>query len=130
MSIFGGCFEYKEGVVVMEVLWIIGAGILFFFIWSRHIPVSGLTRTDELPATERVLIIDMRDFQDSHKAPIEHAVNLPWGYLQRNHQQIPQKPIHLIVPHAVTRNGSVRYLRRKGFTVESYSFASEFRMKT
>lgn len=106
------------------LLWFFGGILLLLPLYKRYIPVRGLTRTQSFPVSDNIAIIDVRDYQAVDGAPAGHLIRIPYAYLHRKHHEIPKKPLHLVASDELTRNLSVRYLRKKGFIVQSYCLAS------
>ncbi|MCG3086427.1 hypothetical protein [Sporosarcina cyprini] len=95
------------------------ASFLAWRLYERIAPISGASCVDEPP--EQTAIIDVRDYQLADHEPFEQAVNIPFAYLKRNLEMIPGKQVHIIADNSLNRNLSIRYLRRKGYGVTSYT---------
>ncbi|WP_258000509.1 hypothetical protein [Bacillus sp. Marseille-P3661] len=96
---------------------------LIIFIYIRYLPVSGVQRIDisEIDA-ESIQIVDVRDYNESYKAPVQRAVNLPAAYLKRNVRDISKsKEIHIIALNHLEKNICVRFFRKKGYYVTGYT---------
>ncbi|MBT2700140.1 hypothetical protein J7E79_22495 [Bacillus sp. ISL-40] len=93
-----------------------------FILYNRYFPVFGAfcTNVKDLNLDE-IKVIDVRDFNDSYKNPINGAVNIPLAYLKRNFNEIPSKDIHLVVSNPLEKNIGIRFLRKKGFRVVGYT---------
>jgi hypothetical protein len=104
---------------------ILTAIAIAFIFYNRYFPVSGahFTNVKDLNLDE-MKVIDLRDFNDSYKNPINGAVNIPLAYLKRNFNEIPSRDIHLIVSNPLEKNFGIRYLRKKGFRVVGYTIIS------
>ncbi|MBA4537739.1 hypothetical protein H1Z61_11515 [Bacillus aquiflavi] len=65
--------------------------------------------------------IDLRDYQDSAGNPIEGAINIPCGYLNRYSNEIPTKEIYIIASSHLEKNVGSRILRKNGFKIKGYT---------
>ncbi|PFN98164.1 hypothetical protein COJ85_21850 [Bacillus sp. AFS076308] len=107
----------------MILFFLIGIVITFiFFLYERYFPVFGVNciNCKDLDL-DKINIIDIRDFNDSYKNLIEGATNMPFAYLKRNLNQVPNSDVHLIVSSTLEKNIGTRYLRRMGFPVVGYT---------
>jgi len=70
---------------------------------------------------DRIKIIDVREYNESYRYPINGAINIPIGYLKRNLKEIPKGDIHVVVSSSLEKNYAIRFLRHKGYRVVSYT---------
>jgi rhodanese-related sulfurtransferase len=68
-----------------------------------------------------VVYVDLRDYQDSAKNPVQGAINIPCGYLKRYRKEIPDTPIVIIASSEVEKNFGARMLKKYGFNVKGYT---------
>ncbi|MGM0844919.1 MAG: hypothetical protein ACQEUT_08075 [Bacillota bacterium] len=109
----------------MLLLIIISISILFA-LYNRYFPVIGVPCSTDIPAlTETILILDVRDYNQSSANPIPHAVNLPVAYFKRNWDDLSASRIHIAASNSVEKNLSIRMLRRKGYKVTGYTLTEE-----
>lgn len=91
-------------------------------LYQRYFPVLGV-RCIQLKVLEldKIMVIDVRDFNVSYKTPIEGAINIPIAYLNRYFNDIPNRDLHLVVSSSIEKNIGTRLLRQKGFRVIGYT---------
>jgi rhodanese-related sulfurtransferase len=99
--------------------------VIIVIIYNRYFPVRGVKyyQIRDLDLSN-VKILDIRDYNDSYKNPIEGSLNVPLGYLKRNINEIPHIDLHLVVSSLLEKNVGARVLRQKGYRVVGYSFDS------
>lgn len=100
--------------------------IAVYGAYKRFVPALGVKqeRLNHLDGDSYALL-DVRAYNVSDKKPAPEAFNLPISYFTRGYGEIPKKPIHLIAENKLEKNLAVRLLRRKGFSVASYSLMGE-----
>ncbi|WAA11017.1 rhodanese-like domain-containing protein [Fervidibacillus albus] len=99
-------------------------GFLFFEpVYKRYVPIKGVDFRDleSVDQKEELVLLDIRDYQEAYNDPIPGAVNIPFAYLKRFYREIPPRNIHVIASNCMEKNIGVRYLKKYGFTVQSYS---------
>lgn len=99
------------------------AGAAAVLLYRRYIPVAGIEPAGQEPAN--MTVIDLRDFNESYKAPITGALNIPVAYLKRYYQEIPRDSLHIIASNKMEKNIGARFLREKGFHVCSYTISAK-----
>lgn len=72
-------------------------------------------------AKDCITVLDVRDYNQSYKDSIQSSINIPIAYLKRNVAEIQGKKIHIVATNHIEKNMSVRFLRKKGYKVISYS---------
>ena len=89
---------------------------LFF---NRYVPVRNVpvVKTKQKDA----IWVDLRDYQDSAKNPVNGAINIPCGYLKRYIKEIPNEQIVIIASSEVEKNFGARLLKKYGFNVRGYT---------
>lgn len=100
----------------------IGIIILATYLVPRYIPVTGIPKMhwNDLDSS-KVTILDVRDFNESHKNAVIGAINIPIAYLNRSFNELPDTDIHLVTANSLEKNISARLLRKKGFRVSGYT---------
>lgn len=92
-------------------------------LYNRYIPVRSVPCLDrKMPeGNDDILIVDIRDYQDSANDPIEGSMTIPTAYLKRNAESIPAKNLHVISTDSVGKNIGIRVLRKFGYKVVGYT---------
>jgi rhodanese-related sulfurtransferase len=103
--------------------------VILVILYKRYFPVLGLkcSQLEEVDLT-KLEILDVRDYNESYKNPIEGALNIPIAYLKRHINEIPQKDLHLVVSSLLEKNVGVRALKQKGYRIVGYSYVSQNRI--
>ncbi len=103
--------------------------IIAINFYRRYFPVFGIhcfnLKDNDLG---KIKIIDLRDYNESDKNPINGALNMPIAYLKRNFKEIPKRELHLIVSSPLEKNIGIRFLRKKGFCVVGYSIVNHHQL--
>ncbi|MGD6965785.1 hypothetical protein ACQCVP_05105 [Rossellomorea vietnamensis] len=108
------------------LLLIIIVSTIMVAMYNRYFPVKGVQCSTEIPAeTESILILDVRDYNQSSANPVPHAVNLPVAYIKRNWDDVAATRIHVAASTPLEKNMSIRMLRRKGFEVAGYTLTEK-----
>lgn len=93
----------------------------------RFIPIRGADHLSpsSLAALEteknKPIIIDVREFHDARRNPVQHSVNIPLPYLKRHYPREQNSPVHIVGKDRVEINLSARFLKKKGFAVSGYT---------
>jgi rhodanese-related sulfurtransferase len=100
--------------------------VLLVILYKRYFPVLGLkcSPIEEVDIT-LLEILDVRDYNESYKYPIEGSLNIPIAYLKRHINEIPHRDIHLVVSSLLEKNVGIRVLKQKGYRVVGYSCVSQ-----
>lgn len=103
-------------IVISLLVWMLG------ILVKRYIPVLNVAyiSLEQVRKMESV-VVDVRNYTESHSDNTSRIMCILYAYLKRYYHEIPNKPLHLIVHNKVDRNLSVRFLRKKGFHIQSYS---------
>jgi rhodanese-related sulfurtransferase len=103
--------------------------VILVILYKRYFPVLGVKcyQLEEVDLT-KLEILDVRDYNESYKNPIEGALNIPIAYLKRHINEIPQKDLHLVVSSLLEKNVGVRALKQKGYRIVGYSYVSQNRI--
>lgn len=67
-------------------------------------------------------ILDVRDY-NTNKCMNLQATHIPYAYLPRCLHEIEKQPIHIIGESKTEINLAIRFLKKNGYTVASYSNA-------
>jgi rhodanese-related sulfurtransferase len=100
--------------------------VLLIILYKRYFPVIGVkyTMLEKVDST-KLEIIDLRDYNESYKNPVEGSLNIPVAYLKRHINEIPQKDLHLVVSSLLEKNVGIRALKQKGYRIVGYSYVSQ-----
>jgi rhodanese-related sulfurtransferase len=100
--------------------------VILVILYKRYFPVLGVkcSQLEELDLT-KLEIIDVRDYNESYKNPIEGAMNISIAYLKRHINEIPHTDLHLVVSSLLEKNVGIRALKQKGYRIVGYSFVSQ-----
>jgi rhodanese-related sulfurtransferase len=103
--------------------------VILVILYKRYFPVLGV-KCSQLEEVDLTIleILDVRDYNESYKNPIEGALNIPIAYLKRHINEIPQKDLHLVVSSLLEKNVGVRALKQKGYRIVGYSYVSQNRI--
>lgn len=106
----------------MIFLIIILLALIIGFIYKRYFPILGV-RCSHHPSNHpnAITVVDVRDYNQSYNDSIEDSVNIPVGYLKRYFHEIPNLNIHIIASNSLEKNMSIRFFRKRGFKVVSYT---------
>ncbi len=94
-------------------------------LYKRYIPVKGTPCVDGLEACSRdesIVLLDVRDFQESSADPVEGSMAIPLAYLKRFSSDIPDKKVVLIADSFLLANLATRFLRLRKFEVAGVHF--------
>jgi hypothetical protein len=117
--------EFKNRGIMINMFYI-GIALTIVFVrilFRRYFPIFGVPCISNFKAVKRgnEVILDSRDYNESNQESILGSIQIPYAYLARYHHEIPDGPIHLVVNNRLDRNLSIRFLRKKGFHIQSYS---------
>lgn len=104
----------------------IGIGLTIVFVrilFRRYFPILSVPCISNFKDVKRGngVILDSRDYNECSRESIPGSIQIPYAYLARYYHEIPNEPIHLIVTNTLDRNLSIRFLKKKGFHIQSYS---------
>ncbi|CAG9610338.1 hypothetical protein NEOCIP111885_04112 [Pseudoneobacillus rhizosphaerae] len=107
------------------MIYILTLCIVTILILRRYFPVIGLKcmKWGEIDI-KNITVMDVRDYNDSYKVPIQGAVNIPIAYLNRFYAEIPNRVLYIVASNSVEKNMGVRILRKKGFRIIGCSILS------
>lgn len=96
-------------------------GLVIVFMFLRYLPVLGVRCIQLFELDEKdVIVVDVRDYNQAYKDSF-HSINIPVAYLNRYFHEIPDKQIHVVATNQLEKNISIRFLRKKGYHVKSYT---------
>lgn len=97
-----------------------------FVLYKRYVPVSGVSLIHWTNLDwDKINVVDVREYNESDKNPINGGINIPVGYLKRYLKEVPKKNLHLIVSNHLEKNVSIRFLRKKGFQIAGYTIIND-----
>jgi rhodanese-related sulfurtransferase len=107
------------------IYFILSLLVTLVILYKRYFPVLDVkcSQIEELDLT-KLEILDVRDFNESYKEPIQGAHNIPIAYLKRHINEVPHRDLHLVVSSLVEKNVGIRALKQKGYRIVGYSFVS------
>ncbi|GCD83952.1 rhodanese-like domain-containing protein [Parageobacillus thermoglucosidasius] len=106
----------------MYIIGLIIFGLLLATLYHRYYPVSDIPCIDI--SDERIkdmVVLDIRDYNETAEQSIANSLHIPYAYLKRHFSTIPSKSVHIIANDEIEKNLGIRFLRRHGFDVQSYS---------
>lgn len=96
--------------------------ICLSLVCFRYLPVWGASCKQILEIDEKKMaIVDVRDYNQSYKDAAQTSINIPVAYLSRYFHEIPGQQVHVIAANSLEKNISIRFLRKKGYHVQSYT---------
>lgn len=91
-------------------------------MFLRYLPVWGVRCIHLFDIDEKELIVvDVRDYNQAYNDSVHSTINIPVAYLNRYFHEIPDKQIHVVAANPLEKNISIRFLRKKGYHVKSYT---------
>ncbi|MCM3122044.1 hypothetical protein QNH36_14880 [Mesobacillus sp. AQ2] len=93
--------------------------LLVTLIFNRYVPVRNLRAVNGYE--HEAVFVDLRDYQDSAKNPVNGAINIPCGYLKRYIKEIPNEQIVIIASNEVEKNFGARLLKKYGYDIKGYT---------
>ncbi|TKC19522.1 hypothetical protein [Robertmurraya kyonggiensis] len=98
------------------------AGLVIIFMLLRYLPVFGVHCIHLFDIDEKDLtVVDVRDYNRAYKDSFHSTINIPVAYLNRYFHEIPGKKVHVVAANPLEKNISIRFLRKKGYHVKSYT---------
>ncbi|KOO46164.1 rhodanese-like domain-containing protein [Priestia koreensis] len=108
---------------------VIGIAMVLLVIalfYQRYVPVQGVRKVDSVDCEQSgISLVDVRHFNEITKQPCPSAIHIPLAYLERHHSDIPLREVVVIVNDRISRNLSVRRLKKLGFDVRGYMCTCE-----
>ncbi|WP_394185651.1 rhodanese-like domain-containing protein [Metabacillus halosaccharovorans] len=109
----------------MVIVSLFALTIISYFLFLRSFPVFGLVDIEKKKVeTNNFYVIDLRDYNESYKDPLNIGMNIPIAYLKRYYNEIPNLELIVVASNCMERNIGVRILRKKGFKVVGYKMTS------
>ncbi|MGV2938595.1 hypothetical protein AB5I83_03315 [Mesobacillus sp. LC4] len=93
--------------------------LLITLAFNRYVPVRNLPAVKGYE--KDAVFVDLRDYQDSAKNPVNGAINIPCGYLKRYIKEIPNRHIVIIASNELEKNFGARLLKKYGYHVKGYT---------
>ncbi|MFD0048184.1 hypothetical protein ACFVHQ_02405 [Actinomycetes bacterium NPDC127524] len=91
-------------------------GYAGFSIYKRYVPVSH----PFIGKYDKEILLDVRVYQDTYNDPALGAIEIPYGYLKRYHQEIPNRDLIIVAGDMVEKNLACRFLKKKGYRIKGY----------
>lgn len=89
--------------------------LLCFGIYKRYYPVKGITYNEHVGDNTDLFVLDIGDYNEKMKlSKIDKQI--PYAYLKRYSDEIPNKPLHVVAANRMERNLGIRFLFKKGIT--------------
>jgi rhodanese-related sulfurtransferase len=101
--------------------------VQIYSILQRYVPVYGVSPIDiehEL-REDKVALVDVRDYNTTANMSIDGDFHIPYAYLNRHYKDIQKKEVVLVVSDTLLLNLSVRFLRKKGYTIKGYHMIAD-----
>lgn len=99
--------------------------IVIFIGYRRYYPIKGILCINKHEVKEEdITVLDIRNYNETTYDSSIQILNIPYAYLKRFYLEIPKGKIHIIAADRVELNLGIRFLRKRGFTIQSYELAS------
>ncbi|KAB2334811.1 hypothetical protein F7731_13700 [Cytobacillus depressus] len=96
--------------------------IILAAMYIRYFPAGNVKCAKTLShPIDSIVIVDVRDYNQSYNDPIQGAINIPFAYMKRRYSDISHKNIHIIASDYLEKNMSIRFLRKRGFKIIGYT---------
>lgn len=105
-------------IVIMTII------MILIFFYKRYVPVGGIQCVDLLNTDDNVIILDVRDYNDSYKHSVPESMNIPVAYLKRYYPSIADRKIIIVASSTLEKNMSIRFLRKKGCNIIGYTLTN------
>lgn len=94
--------------------------IMFLSLWlyRRYFPIRGIVCKKNVVG-DYVVVLDIRDYNEK-RSLTGVSLQIPYAYLRRNFNEIPDEPLHVIATNRIDLNLGIRFLLKKGFRVSSF----------
>ncbi|PYZ95539.1 hypothetical protein CR205_18590 [Alteribacter lacisalsi] len=109
---------------MLEILLVLTAAtIAGRFLYRRYMPLFRVScvSMDTLMTKKDARILDIRDYQTVHTAPVEGAVNIPMPYMYRQYMEAGTEPVYLVASDMVDVHLAARFLKKRGIQVKGFS---------
>ncbi|WP_431030236.1 rhodanese-like domain-containing protein [Lysinibacillus sp. LZ02] len=88
--------------------------------YIRLVPIKQVKAIPYRQVDDTYQILDVRDYNTAG-CLVQGSKHIPYGYLPRFYAEIEHRPIHLLVESQMDLNMASRFLRKKGYSVNSYT---------
>jgi rhodanese-related sulfurtransferase len=112
----------------MFILLIIIITLLFIFAFKRYVPIKDVKCISLFShcQLDNAVMVDVRDYNESSKDPIDESINIPIAYLNRYYREVPDnKDIIIVSSDKLERNMAIRFFRKSGYKVVGYLLLNE-----
>ncbi|MCM3788204.1 hypothetical protein M3221_07290 [Domibacillus indicus] len=103
-------------VIMAAAVLVIAAALLIGY--KRYWPVN--VKRISLEEAAGHPVIDVRDWQEANRLPLEGAELIPCGYIPRNAGKFGGQEVYIAAASAVERNFSVRLLKKYNIHVKGF----------
>lgn len=107
----------------MILLLLVLSLLIAIIIYKRYVPVKGVPCIEGAFMDKNTITLDIRDYNEAGNDLTQDSLQIPYAYLRRFNNEIPNGNIHVIASDRLELNMGLRFLIRKGFTVISYEIA-------
>lgn len=88
--------------------------------YKRYCPVKGIHCVEKNKLKDpTIIVLDIRNYNEISNSDV-NTLNIPFAYLKRFYMEIPQGKIHVIAEDKLELNLGLRFLIKKGFTINSF----------
>ncbi|MEN2767996.1 sulfurtransferase [Ornithinibacillus xuwenensis] len=97
--------------------------LLCIMLYRRYFPLVGIPCKKTGHDKTSTVVVDIRDYNigmGNHPSDLR----IPYAYLKRFIQEIPNRKLHVIANDRLELNLGVRYLVSKGYQVDSYQLSN------
>ncbi|WP_052345908.1 hypothetical protein [Paucisalibacillus sp. EB02] len=102
---------------------VIAGSLLCIMLYKRYFPVLGIPCKKTGDDKTSIIVLDIRDYNIDVNQD-QSNLRIPYAYLKRFIQVIPNQNIHVIANDRLELNLGVRYLLAKGYQVASYQISN------
>lgn len=108
-----------------KIIWLLllVLGILLLAVYRRYYPVGRIRCIQSANVPKHLIKVDLRAYNEVSQDGLKGTLNIPLAYLKRHVFLIPRQSLHVIAKDSVEKNLGIRWLRRYGYNVQSYSLA-------
>ncbi|GFZ75918.1 hypothetical protein GCM10010978_16910 [Compostibacillus humi] len=103
-------------------LFIVAAIAIVVTLYRRYFPVLGIPCKKTEGNNSSSLVLDIRDYNTAQTE--DSDLRIPYAYLKRYIREIPKKKLHVVANDRLELNLGLRYLKSKGFEIESFEISS------
>jgi rhodanese-related sulfurtransferase len=94
--------------------------LIGFFVYKRYFPVYSVPKITKLTNNKDIVLLDLRDYHTTFNEPIEGSINIPYPYLRRYYEEIPNRNLIIIASDFIEKNLAIRFLLRRKFSISGF----------